>query len=379
MVQRTIIVGGGIAGLSAAIGLRRVGHDVRLFEQASEIRPLGAAISLWGNALAALDRLGCGDAVREASAPIDRLRSTTRGGRPLFGPVDISVNDSWLVRRADLQAILMRSADDDIVSLDTRIENIEQSQNGVIVTTADGASHAADLLVLADGIHSKHATDLIGNPARYAGYRGFLGLADGFADDGEAMNEEIWHGRERAGLFDATGGQRYWFFIYSALEDGEMTHDALDETILNWPERVRQAVLRTPHDRRISGAIHARSVPKRLGRGRVIAIGDAAHAMEPNLGQGACQGIEDAEALARWANTYAPEYLLSAMERERLPRIAHYMKASARIGWMAHRASPLARRAIEGVMRATPAAMERWQIAREIAVPEALRPAAPVD
>ena len=365
-----IVIGGGIAGLTAAIGLRASGHRVRLFEQAASIEPLGAAISLWGNALAALDRLGCGDAVRACSAPIDTLRSTTRAGATLFGPVDVSGSDSWLVRRADLQRVLLEAAGADTVTLGTRIETIDETGARVRATDQHGDVHEADALVLADGIHSAHATALLGNPPAYRGYKGFLGLAEGKADGGVGISEEIWDGTVRAGLFGTYGGGQYWFVMYAAGEDEEMTPGALHALMASWPERVREAVLATPHEARITGSIHARDVPKRLGEGRRIAIGDAAHAMEPNLGQGACQGIEDADALARIAATHAPGEWLGALEKARLKRIAHYMNGSARIGTIAHRLPEPARAATEAFMRVTPRAVDRWVIGQEIRPPK---------
>ena len=362
-----VVVGGGIAGLSAAIGLRQAGHRVRLFERAQTIEPLGAAISLWGNALAALDRLGCGDAIRERSAPVSRLQSTTRRGRRLFGPVDVANSDSWLVRRADLQTVLLAAAGD-AVQLGVAIETAEERDGRVMLSAQDGTHFESDAVVLADGIHSKIATELIENPPEYRGYRGFLGLAEEARAGNEGVTEEIWDGPMRAGLIGMHGGGQYWFFMYSTPdEDVSMSHEALDALVLGWSGRVRDAVLATPHETRIVGSIHARTVPNRLGRGRRIAIGDAAHAMEPNLGQGACQGIEDADALARIAARCGPEAWLGELERMRLKRIAHYMNGSARIGAIAHRLPRLARGAAELFMRVTPRAVDEWVIQREIA------------
>jgi 2-polyprenyl-6-methoxyphenol hydroxylase-like FAD-dependent oxidoreductase len=81
MARSAIVVGGGIAGLSAGIALRKAGYEVTLFEQAPRLEPIGAALSIWGNAMAGLDWLGCGDAVRERAHPVRRL-CLTRGFSP---------------------------------------------------------------------------------------------------------------------------------------------------------------------------------------------------------------------------------------------------------------------------------------------------------
>ena len=115
--MRTLTAGGGIAGLASAIAMRRVGHEVVVIEKASELREIGAALSLWPNSLAALAYLGLGQQIRSRSleAPTASIRSSS--GRPLVHFDSDAMRTALggvpvVVLRADLQAVLLQACRD---------------------------------------------------------------------------------------------------------------------------------------------------------------------------------------------------------------------------------------------------------------------------
>jgi 2-polyprenyl-6-methoxyphenol hydroxylase-like FAD-dependent oxidoreductase len=157
-----------------------------------------------------------------------------------------------------------------------------------------------------------------------------------------------------------------------AADPGEATridYAALLQRAAAFPERVAAAVAETDPGSLIALAIAAKAVPRRLGRGRVICIGDAAHAMGPNQGQGGCQGIEDAWALGVLARRLPPEAILPELERLRLPRIRRAMIDSALVGRAAHSASAPARAALRALLRLPPRFVDRRQFLSRIAPP----------
>lgn len=367
--RRAIIIGGGIAGLSAGIALRKAGYAVTLYEQAEALVPMGAALSLWGNAMAGLDWLGCGDAVRAQAARVEQLSLRDTKGRALFGPVDIGDSDSYLALRTDLQTTLLETLGAGNVVLDTPVGAARQSGDAVWVEDAHGQALAeADLLVVADGIHSSLATALLGNVPNYSGYGGFLALAD-TPPQARGCGEEIWGDDERFGLFDG-GGAGYWFYMRGGCEAeiAAMDHDALTIRAASFPARISEAIAATPSDRLIHVSIHARAMPRSFGRGRIICIGDAAHAMEPNQGQGACQGIEDAWVLGVLAQRCPPDAILPEFDRLRMKRVRRAHRDSALIGRIAH-GSPAVRRAVSAAFRTVPRALDARQLKARIAPP----------
>ncbi len=374
MTRRAAVIGGGIAGLSAGIALRQAGYEVTLFEQAPEIEPIGASISIWGNAMAGLDWLGCGDAVRERAVHVTRLLLTDLGGRTLFGPVDIADLDGWLPSRTDLQDALLARLGPDCCRLGTRVDDVVEEGDRVVVHANGAALAEADLAVVADGIHSDIATRLLGNAPVSRGYGAVIGIGRS-ADDGlePGMAQEIWGERDRFGLLDAGDGRRYWFYMAPfdrPDEVAEVAHVALSERARAWPQALQAAIAATPADSLIRIPIRARPMPRTLGSGRVICIGDAAHAIEPNQGQGGCQGIEDAWLLGALASRLPPEALLAELEARRLPRIRGYRRDSAIVGRAAHSPSGFERGLLRAVLALAPKRLDRIQIARRYRPPD---------
>jgi len=132
---RVLVVGGGIGGLAAGIGLRRVGIDVTVLEQARELEPIGAGIGLAANALHALDRLGVGDAIRARGEVARRLRALKPNGDVV---VEIEGREMLGVHRADLQEVLARGAGD-ALRLGVACDGFRDANDRVVVTGADGA------------------------------------------------------------------------------------------------------------------------------------------------------------------------------------------------------------------------------------------------
>jgi 2-polyprenyl-6-methoxyphenol hydroxylase-like FAD-dependent oxidoreductase len=366
MTRRCIVVGGGIAGLSAGIAMRKAGYTVALCEQAPKLEPIGAAISIWGNAMVGLDWLGCGQGLRERAVHVRKVLLTQVDGRILFGPVDISACDGWLPHRWDLQEVLLDKLGLENCRLGLRIDDIAET-DGKVVVRADGETvDEADLAVVADGIHSAIASRLLGNAPLYRGYGAVIGVGHSPDDDFEpGLAQEIWAERDRFALLDAGDGRRYWFYMapFERQEDlAAIEYAAIAGRAERWPSTLRAAVERTPAASLIRIPIRSRPIPRALGAGRVICLGDAAHAMEPNQGQGACQGIEDAWLLGSLAQRLPPEAILPVFQKHRLPRVRSYWRDSAIIGRAAHSASRLERDAQRAILAAAPRWLDRRQI-----------------
>lgn len=352
--RAAIVVGGGIAGLASAIALRQAGYAVTLLERAERIEPVGAAISLWPNAMAALDALGAAARVRAEAAPIRSLCSATRDGRPILARGSAG---AFLPTRTLVQAALLDAAAGVELRLGSAATAIADHGDAVEVRVAAGAPLRAELAVVADGIWSASATALLGTRPHYCGYGGVLGLSGPLAAPLPAgMSAEYNGARERFGTFDLGGGRGYWFYMRDDRASAacrSITRDDVAARAIGWPEVVGRLVAATAPGALVPFAVHARPAPRRLGRGRVICVGDAAHAMEPNLGQGACQGLEDAVAVGAAAARHAPDQLLPAFEAMRLARIRGFVRRSGQGRLGSHAPRPV-RLLARGLVRALP-------------------------
>jgi len=328
-VPKAVVAGAGIAGLAAAIALHRAGWQVTIYERAAEFAPLGAALSLWPNAMAALDQLGLAQHVAAAGAPLKAMLLADWRGKPILARRDM-IEPAFMVTRVRLHETLAGALDGVVLSMQAPIRSVRQDDTGVTVTFENGKDTRADLLIDAGGIRSLIAAGYTGRGS-FRGYGGVLALSDQVAGPTlDGLAAEYWGWGERFGVFELADNHRYWFYMADQTPTATApSHDQIAERARGWPASVTAAIAATPADRLIPVSIHAKSPPKSLGHGRVISVGDAAHAMEPNLGQGACQAIEDAAMLGIIAKDHRPETILAALEASRLKRIGSIVRRAA--------------------------------------------------
>lgn len=212
-----LVIGAAMGGLAAAIGLRNAGYRVTVHERAPELRPLGAGLSLWSNAVQALRILGAAERIEAEAEPIDTMLGATHDGRPVLGSRGVTAGDgtpAYLVTRALLQSALLDALGEAEVRLGSDLVNIDQNGVGTTAEFGGGGTERADLIIIANGIWSLQGIALIGNPPRHCGYGGVLALSDPVAHLQSARKvAEHWGNRERFGLCDIGGGRHYWFHI----------------------------------------------------------------------------------------------------------------------------------------------------------------------
>ncbi|MEH3143562.1 MAG: FAD-dependent oxidoreductase [Mycobacterium kyogaense] len=305
MPARFIVVGAGIAGLATAVALNRDGHDVRVLEQRTDLGT-GTGISIWPNALAALDEIGVGDAVRDAGGRVTAGAIRWRSGRWLRRPAGQRMVTALgeplvVVRRSTLTGLLADALPPGALITGASVTTVSTTESGVQVTTAGGDVLAADALVGADGVRSVVATTLNGElPSRYVGYTAWRGVAD-IPLDPDLSGETLGPGMQ-VGHVPLGPEHTYWFATERTPEggrapDGEHAH--LARLLSGWATPIPQLLAATAPENLLRNDLYDRAAPRRWSRGPMVIVGDAAHPMRPHLGQGGCQGIEDAAVLAR--------------------------------------------------------------------------------
>jgi 2-polyprenyl-6-methoxyphenol hydroxylase-like FAD-dependent oxidoreductase len=346
---RVILIGSGIAGLSAALALRKVGIDATVYERAPELREVGAGISLWANALRALDHIGVGDAVRSVSLKLGRSELRTGAGRSVLMQLDSAKLEARfglpeLVRmchRADLVAALAGHLPPDVVRFGHECVAVENFEARPRVRFANGHTDEADVVIGADGIRSVVRTALFGpEEPRYSGYTCWRGVCIRPMAVAPGYIGEWWGSGKRLGITTIPGDRIYWFAVENAPPNGHQPDERahLLSAFAGWLEPGPTLLATTPDDRILRNDIIDRPPVRVWSKGAVGVIGDAAHPTTPNLGQGGCLAIEDAVVLARQLVAQPhPARALETFTAERVKRASAIVRESWRFGRLAQK------------------------------------------
>lgn len=371
------LIGAGIGGLATAHALLQAGHAVHVYEAAAELREIGAGVVLGANATRALATLGLHDAVRPVGTPLTSVRLYAESGRVLNvadtrGFTERLGYDNLAVHRADLQQALLRTLPADTVRLGYRLARFELTAAGVTAFFENGERAAADALVAADGIRSRVRRQLLpASEPRYAGYTCWRAVVDARAlelpRDGTS---ETWGRAGRFGLVPVRGGQLYWFACLNSRHANNEVYKHFK--VADLQRHFGQfhapipAVLAATTDAELlwGDILDVKPLP-RFCFGRVLLLGDAAHATTPNLGQGAGMAVEDAAALAGCL-ARTPHDLpaaFRAFDRQRRPRTHCIVRQSRQLGQLAQFTPPWLVPLRNAALAAVPAWLTRRQLA----------------
>ncbi len=377
-----LVVGAGIGGAAAALALVRAGFDVLLCEKARAAHEVGAGIVLWGNAVAALRAIGAEGPVLARASPMGLGELRSARGR-LLARQDLTAWDrelgepSVVIHRARLLEALLAQLDPARVRFASECVALEEREDSVRVRFADGRVEQADLVVGADGLHSRVRACLAGERTpRYAGYTCWRALArvpHELVPAGAVC--ETWGRGARFGWLRIPDGEVYWFATLDAPPgqrdaSPEAARAQLARVYAGWWGPIEALIAATEPAQLLRHDILDRPPLPRgqrpFGRGRVTLLGDAAHPTTPNIGQGACLAIEDALALAGHLARAPLEPALAAYERERHARTAAIVRLSWHLGRVGQLRNPLACGLRDVALRFTPQAAIRRQHRRTV-------------
>ena len=368
--MRAVVIGGGIGGLATALAFRQQGFDVQVVEKAAALSEIGAGLQISANGMRVLRDLGLADQVRDIGVAAQAIRyHDLRSGESLWQtPLGASAAERYgepfvQVHRADLLNLLAGAFGTASLSLSSAAVDIEQRADSALVTLADGRQLPADVVIGADGIHSRVRAWMLGpEEPRFSGTLGWRAILSKTQADELGIDHscDVW-------LAPGHSVVTYWlrrgelFNVIGFVPADEVHRESW--TDLGDAEEMRSSFAgSTPVVARMmelaeSAFITGVYFHEPAGRwvdGRVGLLGDAAHATQPYLAQGAVQSLEDAATLAHLVARHGAHHVSEALleyEQRRKPRATKVQAVASAAANFWHESDPVRIRARNGRFR----------------------------
>lgn len=310
--MKALIIGAGIGGMSAAVALKQQGIDCEIFEAVKEIKPVGAALSIWPNGVKCMNHLGMGQIMDALGGPMHNMAYYDGSDASVMtqfslSPLVNAVNERPCpVSRADLQSQMIDYWGKSKIQFGKRIAKVEQTSNSVTAYFSDGSSATGNFMVAADGTHSAVRSHVLGYQIerRYAGYVNWNGLVDIDEEIAPADQWSTFVGEgKRVSIMPIADGRFYFFFDVPLpkhlKEDRSTVVDDLTGYFQGWAAPVQKLIAAINPDTTNRIEIHDIEPFDTLVKGNIALLGDAAHSTTPDIGQGGCSALEDSVVLGQ--------------------------------------------------------------------------------
>ena len=341
--KKIAIIGGGIAGLTFARSLTNEDYEIHIFEKKESFREIGAAISVFPNALCVMDDLGLLEEILQNSGQFKTVYLKTSKGKILSKSEPKSDYPVICIHRADLHGILLKNIEANLYN-DFSLKNIAHLDNGQItIQFENGENRVFDAVIGADGIHSDVRKHIIndGEPI-FRGYNIWRGVVK--TDFEIGYGSETYGIGKRVGIVPIKDGVYGWWATcneaYMQDDSPEGTKDKLKRLFGDWHHPIPDLMNNT--EVILKNSLIDRKPHKGWSKGNAILIGDAAHPTTPNLGQGGCMAIEGAYILAKSIQKYGlTKKAFDRYEELQFPRSENIVNASLKLGKMGQITNPL--------------------------------------
>ena len=370
-----IICGGGIAGLTAAIAFNSRGIETTVYEAAPEIRHVGAGIWMAPNAMQVFHRLGIADKVISTGVPLQKIQVVDQHMKVILDTRQERIREKFgytttAITRAKLQEILINELLPSQLVLGKCGKEVKENKNEVLIRFEDGDEAKGRFLIGSDGIHSAVRDNYIQQVRlRRSGAMCWRGVADLQVEPRfKKAIIEAWAQGIRFGFSEVQDGKIDWFAVKLMDRNLVPTGIALKEMLLDsfrsFSYPVREIISATVQDTIITTELTDFDRLPRWDKGNVCLIGDAAHASTPYMGQGGCQGVEDAYALAlcmaEEADIQKAFYKLQQLRKARAEFIVKNSRIMGKVGYLTGLAGAIR----NAVIRLTPVAITEQQFCK---------------
>lgn len=346
--QQIIIIGAGIAGLTAAISLKKLGYKIVVYESSTTIKGIGAGLGLASNALKALQFLGLDQGISSIGTKVTASHIRDSRGRTVAIAdatlVSEEDNQNFAVHRKDLHQYLYEQLEKSEVIPNKKLVNLTQSKEEVFVEFEDGTSDTADYLIATDGVGSTVRQQLLPNSKpRYAGYTCWRAI---IKNPGLKLTDssETWGKEGRFGYVALPNNLIYWYACINTHKHEVRNYTVKDlcKNFQNYYHPIPKILSDTLDKDLLQNDIVDIKPIHQFYFERILLMGDAAHATTPNMGQGACMALEDVAVLINeLKQTTDVENAFQNFEKKRLKRTRFIINTSRKMGIVAQLENPI--------------------------------------
>jgi 2-polyprenyl-6-methoxyphenol hydroxylase-like FAD-dependent oxidoreductase len=374
-MKKGIIIGAGIGGLTTSIALSKYGISSQIFEQSGVLGEVGAGIWVAPNGLKIYHKLGITEEIIKAGNPLDKISVVDLNFKPISTIDGEKVCQKHgfktvAIHRADLHKILVSQIDSNSIHLNKKLKSIHQDGEVVVAQFDDGSISKADFIICADGIKSVGRRILYPQMNfRYSGQTCWRFITEYDFEKGErGKMYEVWSNQKglRVGYSKINTKQVYVFitnYVASGISDRK---ESIKNDLLNlckgFPKVIHELIESCDSKSIIRNDLFDFAPIRKWVQGNIALLGDAAHATTPNLGQGACQAIEDAWVISKMIsdNENIAEAFLN-YEKTRLQKATFITNTSYQFAKITN-LSGLSKSLVKTIIRLTPEAINEKQL-----------------
>ncbi|AZA89512.1 3-hydroxybenzoate 6-hydroxylase 1 [Chryseobacterium nakagawai] len=331
------IIGAGIGGLTLGNVLKQNGYDFTIYEAAPEIKPVGAGIMMAVNAMQVFDQLGLKEKIENAGNKIHRITIVNESLRPISKTEILDLEHQYnscnvAIHRAELQRILAQNLDQRSIQLNHSLQKIEKKEN-YILNFQNGTQQESKIVFGADGIKSNIRAQIMKTGTiRSTGQKCWRGLLD--FDLPEKFHQEaleIWGKGKRFGFVKISDKKVYWYACINEKSFGR--YSELKDIFGDFDSLAIKLIEATSKENIICNEITDLTPISKWYSENLCLIGDAAHATTPNMGQGACQAIEDAYIIGKLLEKSKDfNSIFEEFQKIRRKKVDYIVKTSRSIG-----------------------------------------------
>lgn len=363
------IIGAGIGGLTLGIALKQKGYTINVFEQATQLKEVGAGIILANNAMQVYDKLGIRESLEKQGNVIKAFYLSTPDLKPMAGATLQQFEEKYGVKniaihRGILQKELAKHLTSEQLHTGYALEQINRNEDAYQLQFNNGETVHSNLMVGADGIHSKTRQAIFPESTiRHTNQICWRGVSTyELPDLHQHQVTEAWGKGERFGFVKIAPKTVYWFAVKSFKPGNEeMGSQSLTSYFKYFDPMVCELIEATPTDQIHAARLSDLKPMKQWYKGGICLLGDAAHAMTPNMGQGAGQSIEDAYILSQCLGLYNPMEAFERYQELRLKKVTQIINKSWQIGKIAHVSNPVAVFLRNNLLKLTPESVNTKQ------------------